>query len=559
MAIKSSSVAILMIIGALVFCACKKDGGKNGSGEAVSKTTVTFASGRSATGTLKQFSIKQSDQVALVHASSSEKAVAGPLSAGDNTSVYMFNLKNPAKGDVLVGYYPAAENITVNGASVVFDFPSSQDGTDSFQAKYIGSARNTGSAYLGNSITLSPMAGVVIARVQKGAYSVVKAEMKANGGEMLSGNMKLDYSSMRCSGGSGNVTVTLPSPLDCRTEAQSLSFFVPPVTLSKGFTILYTMSDGTSVSYNDTKAVDIGPGALVDTDPASGGRTLIACGSNKVYMFDEKLASSAGNYSAALTWSWDATTAAAIVGLGASRMDHIDDAKPVMDGKKLLITSSYNWALLLNIETKKVEWSTTGVTNAHSAEILPRNRVAVAAADGFVAIYDLSSSAQIAQYTLSSAHGVVWSEKRQRLYAVGATSLQIYKLKNWDTSSPELELERTVSTSGFVTGLHDMTMVDEDTLIMGGNKAAFYNMNTGAFTQLAHFNTCQGVKSLNYNPSTGEIYYTYAWEGHSEGGYTWSSHKVRYTDDVYANDNLVDKKVIEVGDISMYKVRVMAW
>ena len=170
-----------------------------------------------------------------------------------------------------------------------------------------------------------------------------------------------------------------------------------------------------------------------------------------------------------------------------------------------------------------------------------------------------TSNVEIGSYPLNSAHGVVWSDKTQRLYAIGGTTLQIYQLLNADTSAPSLKLERTVATGGYVSGLHDMTAVDENTLVLAGNKAALLNLTTLQFTQLTHFNGFAGIKSLNYNPSTGEAYYTYGWEGHSEGSYDWSTHTIRYTNDVFANDGGVDKKTIKVSDINMYKARVFRW
>lgn len=94
----------------------------------------------------------------------------------------------------------------------------------------------------------------------------------------------------------------------------------------------------------------------------------------------------------------------------------------------------------------------------------------------------------------------------QRLYAIGGTTLQEYSLVDWDGSNPSLRLESSYSTTGNVAGLHDMTLISEDEIILAG---------------------INGMKSINYNPSTGEAYYTYAAAGTSEGGYDWSSHKVR--------------------------------
>lgn len=171
-----------------------------------------------------------------------------------------------------------------------------------------------------------------------------------------------------------------------------------------------------------------------------------------VYMIDAGLADET-TYKDAVTWSWDATEAAAVLGLDKSRCNHLDDCKPVDNGKKLLCTSSYNWCVLLDIATKEVLFHTTATPNAHSAELLPGNRIVVACSEGSgagnnsVQLYDISQPNRILyQSALGSAHGVVWNETTQRLYAIGGQSLQIYKLKDWETATPSLELEKTVQT-----------------------------------------------------------------------------------------------------------------
>lgn len=562
---RSRTILGLIGIWAIVSCvACNKDNGKEkpSDGEIVSKTTVTFGSSRYVNGLLRSFALKAGDEVALEHVASGERSVASPVTVGSNSSMFLFDLKKPATGDLLLGYYPVSANITVQASGVGFSFPAAQDGTD-FDPMYLGTTKNSGSAYAGNTVILSPMSAIVQAMVQKGLYSVVKAELKGNEGEGISGNVTYDFEQQVVVEGSGKtITVTPASPLDCSSEAQTIPVILPPVNFKSGFTITYTLSDGETIEYVTKDPVSLAPGAIMNTNPASSGRQLLACGGGRVYLIDEKLASATGDYKSGLLWTWIAREHASEIGRSIADDDHIDDAKPVDGNKNILVTSSNGWAALVEIETGKVLWSAKGIANAHSAEVLPNGRIAVAVSDGgdVVKIYNRSTpDTPLASYSLKSAHGVVWSEKMQRLYAIGATSVQIYKLKNWDGGAPELELERTESSSGFVSGLHDMTLVDENTLIMGGNKAALYDMNTRAFTSLPHFSSYAGVKSINYNPSTGEAYYTYAWNGNSEGAFAWSTHTIRYTDDIFANDGGVDKKTIKVNDINMYKVRVFNW
>ena len=100
----------------------------------------------------------------------------------------------------------------------------------------------------------------------------------------------------------------------------------------------------TNMVSGSTDAVTLTAGDKIETDDARSTEVteLIFCGDNMVYMIDAGLADETG-YKNAVTWSWDATTAAATLGLAASRCNHLDDCKPVDNGKKLLVTSSYNW------------------------------------------------------------------------------------------------------------------------------------------------------------------------------------------------------------------------
>lgn len=84
----------------------------------------------------------------------------------------------------------------------------------------------------------------------------------------------------------------------------------------------------------------------------------------------------------------------------------------------------------------------------HSSDLLPNDRVVLACSSGAdancnkVQVYDLGQNNKVlCQYDLESAHGVVWNESTQRLYAIGGKSLKIYKLKNWESDTPELEEE----------------------------------------------------------------------------------------------------------------------
>lgn len=565
MVMRNRILVCLVLASALYSCqACNK-----AQGETVAKTTVSFRSLRHISGMMLPFSLSATDGVTLVHPASGERATSTPSSVGGSTSFFLLNLKNPSRGDRLVGYYPASASVSVQPSAVTYPLPSKQDGSD-LQPIYIGTTQNNGSAYGGNALVMSQMSAVVRSVVPQGNHSLREAELRGNNSEGVAGTISWDPAARKVTSATEkSITLTPPAPIDCSTGAQRISIVVPPVDFTQGLTVTFTFTDGSTSEVKVDDPLHIAPGQLVNTTPSDSERLLLICGGDKVHMIDEKAALEAGgDYRAGLRWTWLGSAHASEIGRSISSSDlstHISEAKPIDGGKKMLVTASNGWAALVDIENPgdattfgKVLWSAvSGVTNAHSAELLPDGKIAMAVADGVdkVLLYNGSGLKEkpLASYPLISSHAVAWCG--DRLYAAGASTLQIFKVED-----ASLVLEREIKTGSYVSGLHDMLLIDESPLlVMAGNRAAFFNTETLEFTTLPHFNPFGSIKSINYNAYTGESYYTYAGKGLAEGDYNWSTHTIRYTDDVLANDDGIDKKTIKVDNLNMYKVRVLNW
>ena len=85
------------------------------------------------------------------------------------------------------------------------------------------------------------------------------------------------------------------------------------------------------------------------------------------------------------------------------------------------------------------------VPSAHSLETLPRARIVVAssvnAKGNRLVLFDVARSNQpIWDTPLPSAHGVVWDEGRQILWALGLKELRCYELKDWESEKPSLAM-----------------------------------------------------------------------------------------------------------------------
>ena len=529
--------------------------------ELASKTTLTLSKYYNDKGATTLPTWGRNDKAGLFAADQSvpEAVYAAPIQPGSQKSLFFFTLSAPQHAaSTVVAFWPSDADLRCENGTLKTVVPTAQTGA--VAPLLAGKATARLNAYEGCSMELTNLFCTMYVSVKKGNYSVSEAVVKANGGEGIAGDLTVGIDDWSASASAQTITVTLPAPLDCSKETQLIPVMVAPVTLSQGYTVTLTATNGQTFKVEKTESVTLEAGGKHETDDARSNfvTELIFCGDNMVYMIDAGLANET-TYKDAVTWSWDATEAAAVLGLDKSRCNHLDDCKPVDNGKKLLCTSSYNWCVLLDIATKEVLFHTTATPNAHSAELLPGNRIVVACSGGessgnnSIQLYDISQPNRILyQSALGSAHGVVWNETTQRLYAIGGQSLQIYKLKDWETATPSLELEKTERTPQ--GGLHDMSYVNSNTLCIGGRGAYLYDIGANRFTEMMLFSASTAIKSINYNDETGELWYTDS--TNPEGSQSWSTQTIRYSTDKNAS---TETRTIKVPDLDVYKVRVMNW
>ncbi len=480
------------------------------------------------------------------------KGSAAPITPGGESATFLFNTK-ASKGDAIAVWYPSSASVTTDGRDICFQVPQSQTGTVS--TLLLGKT-----AFKSSSVTLSQPFCVFYMEFSKGSYSIASLSLKSNGGEKIAGDVAWNADSGNYAATEDSISVNLPVPVDCSVSGAIIPIMAAPAMLSSGYTLSFKDSDGNANSVSVDEKVSFAAGGMIRNGGLSNAYTtqLIVTAADKIFLVDADLATTE-SYGPGVIWSWNAKEHAGELGLSASSCDHIDDCKPVDNGSKFLITSSYNWCALVSRETGKVLFNTIWCGDAHSAEILPDNRIVVACSSGTGAyynclqVYDLSKSNTIlSSLTLDSAHGVVWDQKTQRLYAIGGQSLFVCKLEDWDSSSPSLSVEKVIGTP--YSGLHDLTYSDENTLCVSGNHCYLYDVLKGTFTELKHFSASTSLKSVNYNTSTGECWYTDATNS-TDTEYSWRSHTIYHTTDV--NGTSV-QRTIGVAD-GMYKVRVLYW
>lgn len=457
--------------------------------------------------------------------------------------------------------------ITMNGGKLQLTIPVMQDGTmekTTFAGKF---THRKGT----DEVTLNPVEAYLSVNVTDGNFSVSKVVVSAvDAGEKFAGVSTYadDLSKADCN--QSSVTVVPKEGAQCSNGGASIPVMVAPCTVNSGFTVTVTTSKGEVITSKVDGPVTLKAGTTLDigAKAVDSGRALLACGSNKVYLIKTENLNWGDSYTKGLRWSWDCTSIQNICA-GAKASSHIDDVVIVNDKSQILVTCSNNngWCVLLepdysvNGKAALLFW-TNKASNAHSAELLPGGYVAVACSvDGgdCIQLYKIGDNNEVkSSYPLTSAHGAVWNEANKRFYAIGGNILQVY---TWDQDAGKLTLEKTINTGSYATGLHDISLVDDNTLIMGSSKCALYKIKENTFQQVTWFNssTTSGIKSLNFNPKTNEIFYTYAVAATHEGDYDWSTKTIRYTDTPFSNYNISLEKQIKVPDINMYKVRVMNW
>lgn len=268
---------------------------------------------------------------------------------------------------------------------------------------------------------------------------------------------------------------------------------------------------------------------------------LILCGMDEVFVIEAS--------STEKTWSWRAADRPEIPEGMRKTFATTDDIKVLDNGARWLITSSSGGCALLEYPSGKVLWQAR-VPNAHSIEALPGNLAVVASSvskeGNRLALFDLrhAGGAPLSSTPLPSAHGVVWDEPRQRLWALGFDELRRYQLKKSPPAAapatavpgaaqqdaaqpakdatategvPALELEATFKWSGKdghdlqpVPGSDDLVLTDEAGVWL-------FDRKTESFRPHPVLGSRPEVKSVSIHPQTGRIAWTMA-----SGGEWWT-------------------------------------
>jgi hypothetical protein len=152
--------------------------------------------------------------------------------------------------------------------------------------------------------------------------------------------------------------------------------------------------------------------------------------------------------------------------------------------------------------------------NAHSADLLPLNRVAVTLSyqtnGNRLVVFDIAQSdVELLSVELRGGHGVVWDKERQVLWALADYEVREYQLQNWN-SAPSLHL-RTRLPLPDASG-HDMSPIPNsaEMLITTGTRCWLFHRETHTFREHPLLGSTPNVKGASVHPSTGEVIYVQA-------------------------------------------------
>ena len=244
-------------------------------------------------------------------------------------------------------------------------------------------------------------------------------------------------------------------------------------------------------------------------------------------------------------WRWDKDDPQVNLPKGYDMlMRNLDECKFVDNNTKMLLTASGDGMMLLDIKTKDI-LCYAHVPMAHSADLLPNNRIAVALSThkqgNALEIYDIDTPEKVVfRVSLYSGHGVVWNEKRQRLYALGYKELREYELMDWNTDQPSLKQVKMWEIP--MESGHDLSPVDDNRMLVSAHEGAmWFDIDKEEFSPFEPLRDVENVKSVNYNPETQKLVYTKA-------EISWWTHHI-----YQENPN----KVVTMDSLKVYKVRVM--
>jgi hypothetical protein len=249
-------------------------------------------------------------------------------------------------------------------------------------------------------------------------------------------------------------------------------------------------------------------------------------------------------------WSWRAKDCAELPAGLRDQFKTTDECKLIGEDR-CLITSSGGGCALVERASGKAVWYAS-VPNAHSIELLPNDRVIVASSvakeGNRLVLFDLMRpEIPIWHTALTSAHGVVWDEASQRLWALGMDKLESYSLKEWTSSQPSLERQTSYSLPS--DGGHDLQAVpNSNDLVLSTHEHVYlFDREAQQFRPHPQLHEMKDVKCISMQPEDGST----AWlQGNKKAWWTDTIHFLNPTaSQLLADEKLYKARWIVLSDV----------
>jgi hypothetical protein len=256
--------------------------------------------------------------------------------------------------------------------------------------------------------------------------------------------------------------------------------------------------------------------ALVVSASPSAAQSLMVCGWDEVFVLDV-------SSTPRKVWSWKAVDRPELPEPYRSKFRTTDDCKPVSGGRVLITASSDGAALVERATGRTIWWGACG--NAHSAELLPGDRIVLACSTrertgNKLSLFDASHpEREIFATELFSGHGVIWDESRARLWALGEKELRSYRLEGWTTDQPSLVVDHRYPLPDL--GGHELSAVPRSPHLIVSTHAGVwrFDRDTHEFIPEPDLQGLHDVKSAVIDAASGRLAYTQA-----ERPEWWTSH-----------------------------------
>ena len=298
--------------------------------------------------------------------------------------------------------------------------------------------------------------------------------------------------------------------------------------------------------------LSLGMGGTSYADSKDPSGDFLRCGAEEVFLVNPRKPS-------ITKWSWRAEHSPSLSKEARAWFHATDDCKPY-EGGLLVITASTGGVAMIDRESKKCLFLAQESPNAHSACLLPKNRLVVASSYGTdeMQFFDLAdnnkSSTAVASTTaaptlapsppvqtipLVGAHGAIWDGDRNCLWALGGEEL--LKLVVTENAAPEGRWSVDFRLPLPSSGGHDLSPTRDGThlFVTTDTQVLLFDRNTKTFLPHPQLGDLLKIKSVDVHPVTKKIVYHKATQEH------WWSDTVRF----------VGSDPLEFEGERLYKIR----